>query len=423
MFDFEQAWIAFSDVASSLVIIVLAIVAMEALLYLGLMARKGERGTVVAAIAAPLAAVGAYLLLSVESLSLDGLTSLSGDTWISLAVIAGVILALEGAIYFFWTRRRTVSGRLALPAMLLAPAVAGIGLLYVYPLLYELNLSFTKMNVRNFIDPGLLGLTWEGTILEPFGAERDIFVGLDNYVNVFTKPILQQTGFWQLFLQTIVWTVVCIFFHVTLGIALALMLNRQLRGRTLYRAILILPWAIPVFISLQIWRTEFNFQFGAVNQILGIVGIEPIPWMIDPFWNFTAMIIANVWLGVPFMMVITLGGLQAISSDYYEAAEIDGASGRQQLFRITLPLLRPVLVPAVLLGVFLTFNNIMVPFFINQNKLESSDILVTALYRAAFEFNRFGFSAAFAFVIFGLLLAFTIWYVRQTNVLKGTYES
>jgi arabinogalactan oligomer/maltooligosaccharide transport system permease protein len=135
------------------------------------------------------------------------------------------------------------------------------------------------------------------------------------------------------------------------------------------------------------------------------------------------MIIANVWLGVPFMMVITLGGLQAISNDYYEAAEIDGANGRQQFSGITMPLLRPVLVPAILLGVFLTFNNIMVPFFINQNALETSEILVTALYRSAFEYNRFGFSAAFAFVIFALLLAFTIWYVRYTKVLKGAYES
>lgn len=423
MFDLEQAWIAFSDVVSSLAIIILAIVALEALLYLALMARRGERATVIALVAAPLTAAGAYFLLSLESLSLDGLTSLASDSWISTAVIGALVLALAGAIWFIWTRRRTNSARLALTAMLLAPAVVGVGLLYVYPLLYELNLSFTSMSVRNFVDPGLLGLTWEGTILAPFGAERDIFVGLDNYVNVFTRPILQQTGFWQLFLQTIIWTVVCITFHVTLGVALALMLNRQMRGRTFYRAVLILPWAIPVFISLQIWRTEFNFQFGAVNQLLGLIGIDPIPWMIDPFWNFTAMIIANVWLGVPFMMVITLGGLQAISSDYYEAAEIDGANGRQQLFSITLPLLRPVLVPAVLLGVFLTFNNIMVPFFINQNSLETSDILVTALYRAAFEFNRFGFSAAFAFVIFLILLAFTLWYVRATNVLKGAYES
>ncbi len=423
MFDFEQAGIAFADVASALLIIVLAIVAMEAVLYLALMARRGSRSTLFAFVGAPVAAAGAYLVLSLESVSLDGLASLSADTFISLGFIVGVLLAVEGAIFLTWTRRRATSARLALPAMLLAPAIAGIGLLYVYPLIYELNLSFTKMSPRNFVEPALLGKTWEGTILEPFGAQRDIFVGLDNYVNVFTKPILQQTGFWQLLLQTIVWTVVCIFFHVTLGIALALMLNRRMRGRTFYRAVLILPWAIPIFISLQIWRTEFNFQFGAVNQLLGMIGIAPIPWMQDPFWNFTAMIISNVWLGVPFMMVITLGGLQAISRDYYEAAEIDGANGRAQFRRITLPLLRPVMVPAILLGVFLTFNNIMVPFFINQNSLQSSEILVTALYRTAFEQNRFGFSAAFAFVIFLLLLAFTIWYVRATKVLKGAYES
>src|SRR4029078_3563608 len=159
---------------------------------------------------------------------------------------------------------------------------------------------------------------------------------------------------------------------------------------------LILPWAIPAVASLQIWRTEFNFQYGAVNQILGLVGLVPIPWMSEPIWNFLAMILTNIWLGVPFMMVITLGALQSISQDYYEAADLDGASGRQSFYAITVPLLRPILLPAILLGIFLTFNNILVPFFINQNNLPTSDILVTALYRAAFSFNQYGFAAAFA---------------------------
>lgn len=343
------------------------------------------------------------------------------DVGTTLIIIVAGIAAIEALLYLTLMRRR--KSRLALPIMALAPAVVGIAALYIYPLLWELNVSFTSMGIRNFINPGLLGLTWEGTILEPFGAERDIFVGLDNYVNVLTGPVLKQTGFWQLLAQTLIWTIVGIFFHVMFGIGLALMLNRKLRGRNVYRALLILPWAIPVFISLQIWRTEYNFQFGAVNQILGLFGIPPQQWLQDPIMNFAAMIITNIWLGVPFMMVITLGGLQAISQDYYEAAEIDGASGREQFFAITLPLLRPVLIPAVLLGVFLTFNNILVPFFINQNELETSDILVTALYRAAFQFSRYGFAAAMAFVVFGILLAFTIFYVRRTNVLKGAYES
>ena len=297
--------------------------------------------------------------------------------------------------------------------MLITPAAIFLIILYVYPLLWEFNLSFTKMNLRNFFDPGFLGLT----------AERNIFIGLQNYIAILSgEPVLENANFYQLFAQTLLWTSVNVFFHVTIGIGLALMLNRRMRGRAAYRAMLILPWAIPATASLMIWRTEFNFEYGAINQILGVFGVAPIPWLSEPIWNFVAMVMTNVWLGVPFMMVIVLGGLQSISNDYYEAAEIDGASTVQQFRNITLPLLRPVLLPAVLLGVFLTFNNILVPFFINPQELETSDILVTALYRAAFQYSQYGFAAAFAFVIFAILLAFTIFYVRQTNALKGAYE-
>jgi arabinogalactan oligomer/maltooligosaccharide transport system permease protein len=143
----------------------------------------------------------------------------------------------------------------------------------------------------------------------------------------------------------------------------------------------------------------------------------------DPVANFAAMCMTNIWLGIPFMMVTLLGGLQSISSEFYEAAEMDGANAWQQFRNITLPLIQPVLTPAILLGTFWTFNNFNVPFFINQNELESSDILVTGLFRAAFQYNRYGFSAAFAFVIFALLLLFTIFYMRYTKSLKGAYES
>jgi arabinogalactan oligomer/maltooligosaccharide transport system permease protein len=204
--------------------------------------------------------------------------------------------------------------------------------------------------------------------------------------------------------------------------ALALLLHRQMRGKGIYRALIVLPWAIPQVIALLIWRTEFNFEFGAVNQLLGLVGIAPVKWLSEPFWNFLAMIITNVWLGIPFMMVIILGGLQSISADYYEAAEMDGATSPQSFRHITLPLLRPVLTPAIILGTVWTFNNINVPFFINQNELETSDILATAIYREAFEYNRYGDAAAFAFVVFLLLLVFSLFYIKVTGSLKGAYE-
>jgi arabinogalactan oligomer/maltooligosaccharide transport system permease protein len=294
--------------------------------------------------------------------------------------------------------------------MLVAPAVLGLAILVVWPLVWELNVSFTKMSLRNFKDPGFLGLG------------NGLWVGLDNYIEVFTQPVLKLTSFWQLLGQTILWTVINVFFHVALGMALALLLHRKMRGKGIYRALIILPWAIPQVIALLVWRTEFNFQYGSVNQLLGFFGIPPVPWMSDPIANFAAMCFTNIWLGVPFMMVIILGGLQSISPEYYEAAEIDGASSRQSFRAITLPLLRPVLTPAIILGTVWTFNNINVPFFINQNELETSDILVTALFRQAFQYNRYGDAAAFAFVIFLLLLAFTIVYVRKTGSLKGAYE-
>jgi arabinogalactan oligomer/maltooligosaccharide transport system permease protein len=170
------------------------------------------------------------------------------------------------------------------------------------------------------------------------------------------------------------------------------------------------------------WRGEFHYEYGFPNIMLRQLGGEAIPWKTDPVWNFAAMLITNIWLGVPFMMIIILGGLQSISGEYYEAADIDGASSWQQFRRITLPLLRPVLTPAIILGTIWTWNNFNVPFFINENELETSDTLVTAVFRSAFQYFNLADAAAFAFVLFGILLLFSIVYIRVSGGLKGVYE-
>jgi arabinogalactan oligomer / maltooligosaccharide transport system permease protein len=331
------------------------------------------------------------------------------EVLITLAIIAAAVVALEGLLYLILVR--WLKARLAVPLMLIAPAVVGLGILVVYPLVWELNLSFTNMSLRNFRDPGF-----------PVGLTQDMFIGLDNYINVFTRPVLQQATFYQLLWQTIVWTVLNVSLHVAGGLALALLLHRQMRGKGWYRALIVLPWAVPQIVALAVWRTEYHSEFGMVNQLLRLVGVNGPSWLTDPFWNFSAMVITNVWLGIPFMMVILLGGLQSIPHDLYEAAEIDGASSRQSFRHITLPMIRPVMVPAVILGTVWTFNNFNVPFIINQNQLQTSDILVTGLFRAAFEFNRYGFAAAYAFVVFAILLVFVIIYVRRTGALRGAYE-
>lgn len=341
-------------------------------------------------------------------MGVDAVITAIQQVGLTLLVIAAAVVLLEGVLYVVLVRG--LRTRLATPLMLVAPAFVGLLVLIVYPLLWELNVSFTGMSLRNFRDPGFLGL------------ETGLFLGFQNYIEVFTRPVLQTTTFWQLLLQTLIWTVANVTLHVLGGMGLALLLHRQMRGKGIYRALIILPWAIPQVIALLIWRTEYNNEYGAANQLLGLVGLGPVPWLSDGLWNFVAMIITNVWLGIPFMMVIILGGLQSISSEYYEAAEMDGANSRQSFRAITLPLLRPVLTPAIILGTVWTFNNINVPFFINQNELETSDILVTALFRQAFQYNRYGDAAAFAFVIFVILLIFTIVYVRRTGSLKGAYE-
>ncbi len=319
---------------------------------------------------------------------------------------ATVLYVLGGTLiieFILWLLLvKTFKWRYAMPFMLLTPAIIGLCALVVYPLIWEANLSFMNMSLKHFKDPS--------------------YVGFANYIRVFTEPVLKQKNFFPLLGQTILWTAINIVFHVVIGMALALLLNRKMRGRGIYRMLLIVPWAVPQVIAVLAWRGEFHYEFGFINIMLSAVGIAPVQWLSEPVANFAAMCITNIWLGIPFMMVILLGGLQSIAGEYYEAAEIDGATAWQQFWKVTVPLMKPVTTPAIILGTVWTFNNFNVPFFINQNELESSDILVTGLFRAAFQYNRYSFAAAFAFVVFALLVTYSIFYLKSSGALKGVRE-
>ena len=305
-----------------------------------------------------------------------------------------------------WTfGKKILRNKNTLVAMLVIPAIVGLSLLLIFPLLYEVLLAFSNMNLFHFRNP-----------------DYSLAIGLRNFARVFTKPILQTSTFFPVLLRTFLWTSQ-VFVHASFGMLLAMLLNRPgLKFRNIYRAILILPWAMPQVISALTWRSEFNFEYGFPNIILNKIGLEGIQWKADAVWNFVAMMLTNVWLGIPFMMVIALGGLQSISAEYYEAADMDGASGWSKFSNITLPLMKPVLAPSVMLGIIWTFNNFNVPYFINEMRLETSEILVTALFRAAFNFNQYGFSAAFAIIIFALLFSLTLIYVKWTGALKGVTD-
>jgi arabinogalactan oligomer/maltooligosaccharide transport system permease protein len=269
----------------------------------------------------------------------------------------------------------------------------------LYPFGYNVWISLTNMNLYHLRDPSFIGLEHYRKIL----AEREV-------LDVFGKTVL--------------WTGVNVFFHVTLGVALALLLNREIRGRSVFRVLLILPWAMPQYITALTWRGMFNFEYGQVNLVLGkLFGIEAIPWFGSATWAFTAALITNIWLGFPFMMVVALGGLQSIPAEIYEAARIDGAGAWGRLRTITLPMLRPVMMPAILLGTIWTFNNLNVIWLVTNGgePADKSHILVSQVYKAAFTYYRYGYAAAFSMVIFAILLVLVILHLRQSRATEKAW--
>jgi len=202
-------------------------------------------------------------------------------------------------------------------------------------------------------------------------------------------------------------------------LTLALMLNtRGLRGKTVYRVLLILPWAAPNYITALIWKGLFHQQFGVINQFVQMFGGQPVSWFEHPLTSFATVLATNGWLSFPFMMVISLGALQSIPADQYEAARVDGASRWQQFVHITLPSLKPALVPAIILSVIWTFNMFNIPYLVTQGEPGSStEILVTQSYKFAFERYRYGYAAAYSTIIFGILLVYG---AIQNRVSKAT---
>lgn len=285
------------------------------------------------------------------------------------------------------------------------PVVITMIAIVAYPLLRGIQLAFTNATERNM--PKKIG---DNTI--PATYE---FVGLQNFKDVLTDP-----EFWVIFLRTVVWTAVNVSFHYVLGLILAIVLNRALRGRAAYRAMLIIPWAIPAFVATYMWRLLMQEPGGLLNEILGLVGIGPIPWLTSTStglggWLFVSCIIVNVWAGVPFMMVALLGGLQSIPGDLYEAAEVDGATPWQRFRYVTIPGLRSVSSTVILLGCIWTFNMFPIIYLMaGTGQREDISILAVEAYRLAFEgLRQYAVASTYGVIILSILAVFAVIYRRM----------
>ena len=295
------------------------------------------------------------------------------------------------------------------------PAMVGMVLLVFFPFVYGIVLSFTDQTIYNSNAP----LT-------------EIWVGFKNYVSILTDFKVARTAadgalvfnyqnfYWTLWV-TIAWTVTNVTYGVVVGLVLALILNTKgLALKPAYRVLLILPWAMPNYITALIWQGMFHQQFGVVNQVVQMFGLEPVSWFETPATSFFTAWATNGWLSFPFMMVISLGALQSIPSDLYEAARVDGATRWQQFRAITLPSLKPALVPAVILSVVWTFNMFNIIYLVTAGQpAGSTEILITQSYKFAFQKYQYGYAAAYSTVIFGILLIYGVFQNRMTRATEA----
>lgn len=281
----------------------------------------------------------------------------------------------------------------------LLPGLIAILAVVFFPFIFNVAISLSNFSLRTF-------RTWE-------------IIGFQHYLVVLADPAV-----YMVLGKTVIWTVVNVVFHVGIGLALALLLNQTLPARPFFRTLLIVPWAVPQYITALTWRYLFHQEYGPINLALErFMGLSPVQWLSSPLEAFSACILTNVWLGFPFMMVVCLGGLQAIPKTLYEAARVDGASSWQQFRMITLPLLKPVIAPAAILGAVWTFNNLNVIWLVSNGgePADQTHILVSYVYKAAFNQYRYAYGAALSLLIFLTLSAVTLYAVRKSRAHEGAY--
>lgn len=270
----------------------------------------------------------------------------------------------------------------------------------------------------------------DGTVIEPGWR---IVIGLENYTTILTDSRIRGPVL-GVFAWNTVFALGSVCFTFTLGLALALTFNNErMRGTAVYRSIYILPYAIPGFLSILIWRGLLNEQFGQVNRMLDTVGIDPIPWLTDPTWAKISLLLVNTWLGFTYMYLISTGALVSIPSELQEAARVDGASALQVFRLITFPMLMVSLAP-LLIGAFaFNFNNFILVEFLTMGgppildaavPVGATDILITFTFNVAVSAgrgNQFGLGSAITILIFFVLVIISSFSFRFTRRLEDIY--
>ena len=275
-------------------------------------------------------------------------------------------------------RHKGIRGReIGAVSLFILPCVITLAVLLLYPFGYGIYVSFFKTNLVN---------KWK-------------FVGLENFIRAFTDPTM-YASLWT----TVRFTFFVVLLHFAIGIGLALLLNKEIRGRTFFRALLVMPWLFPEVVIANLWKWIFNVNSGLLNTFLQRIGIltERMSWRGSMDWAMACVIMVCVWKGYPLVMIQMLAGLQSISKDLYEAATIDGANRRQTFRYVTLPGLRPTMVVTLILDTVWWFKHLtMIWILTNGGPVTATNTISVEIYKQAFEYkNAYGYSAALAVIVF-----------------------
>ena len=274
-----------------------------------------------------------------------------------------------------------------------SPSLILIALMVVFPILYTGYISLTNMNVYHWFDFTI--------------------IGLENYIRAL---FVFDSGFLSALFATILWTVVNMILQLMIAFVLVSLLNIQkLKLRKLYKTLLMFPWAMPGYVSILLWKTGmFNTQFGLLNQWMEKLGQETVRWLSNDVSAFICCTVVNLWLALPFMIMIMDGAMQSIDRSYFESAILDGATWLDRTRYITIPAITPIISPAVIITVFTTFKQFDVVYLLTQQAGAKTGsgfhTILTYAYENAFITNNYGYSSAISIIIFILLLVFSAKY-------------
>ncbi|MBN2225247.1 MAG: sugar ABC transporter permease [Deltaproteobacteria bacterium] len=279
------------------------------------------------------------------------------------------------------------------------PMLMLVMLLSIIPILYNIYLSTTDMSLFHYHDYR--------------------FVGAANYINLFTSPV---SDFSRLFVWNVIYSLLCILVPFVAGVAAAQMLAKSPRAMSAAaRPLIVLPWVVPAFITILVWKGLFNYHFGAVNGLLGAVGIEKVPWLIDPIPARISVLIVSVWLAIPFMTVSASGIMRSLPAGIFEAAWLDGAGPIRSFFSLTLPLVTRRMIPILVLGFTASFNNFTAIYLLTSGGpaypgavggAGATDIIISYIFKLTLMSRRYGLAAAYAVVVFAAVGIMTIAVMR-----------